>query len=34
VQNYMDKIWALPAMRSWLKASQKEVADGLAICPP
>jgi glutathione S-transferase len=26
---YMEKIWALPAMRNWLKACEKEVADGL-----
>jgi glutathione S-transferase len=33
VKNYMDKVWALPAMQNWLKAAQKEVADGLSICP-
>lgn len=33
VQHYMDKIWALPGMQNWLKASQKEVADGLTTCP-
>jgi glutathione S-transferase len=26
---YMEKIWALPAMRNWLKASEKEVAAGI-----
>ena len=30
VKDYMTRIWALPAMQSWLKASQKEVADGVA----
>ena len=28
---YMERIWALPAMQNWLKASQKEVADGLRL---
>jgi glutathione S-transferase len=26
---YMEKIWALPAMQNWLKASEKEVTEGL-----
>lgn len=30
VKEYMARIWALPAMRAWLKASQKEVEDGIA----
>lgn len=30
---YMEKIWALPAMQNWLKASQKEIADGLPAYP-
>ena len=30
VKDYMDRIWALPAMQDWLKASQKEVEDGVA----
>jgi len=25
----MARIWALPGMQAWLKASQKEVEDGL-----
>jgi glutathione S-transferase len=29
VQAYADRIWALPAMQDWLKASEKEVAEGL-----
>ncbi|HWY60707.1 MAG TPA: glutathione S-transferase [Rhizomicrobium sp.] len=33
VKHYMDKIWALPGMQNWLKASQKEVAAGLTTCP-
>ncbi|HWC63747.1 MAG TPA: glutathione S-transferase C-terminal domain-containing protein, partial [Rhizomicrobium sp.] len=28
-KRYMDKIWALPAMQNWLKASEKEIAEGL-----
>jgi glutathione S-transferase len=32
VKSYMDKVWALPGMQTWLKASEKEVAAGLA--PP
>ena len=30
VKDYMTRIWALPGMQAWLKASQKEVADGIA----
>jgi glutathione S-transferase len=30
VKTYMEKIWALPGMQTWLAASQKEVADGVA----
>ena len=30
---YMEKIWALPAMQTWLKASQKEIAGGLSTYP-
>jgi glutathione S-transferase len=30
---YMEKIWALPAMQTWLKASQKEIASGLSTYP-
>jgi glutathione S-transferase len=30
VKDYMARIWALPGMQAWLKASQKEVADGIA----
>jgi len=30
VQAYCDRIWALPAMRDWEKASQAEVDSGLA----
>ncbi len=30
VQAYMDKVWALPGMQSWLKAAEKEVADGIS----
>jgi glutathione S-transferase len=33
VKNYMDKIWALPGMQNWLKAAQKEIADGLSTYP-
>ena len=29
VQAYADRMWALPAMQAWLKASEREVADGL-----
>jgi glutathione S-transferase len=29
-KDYMARIWALPGMQAWLKASQKEVADGIA----
>src|SRR5581483_7459947 len=31
---YMEKIWALPAMQNWLKASRKELADGLPTYTP
>lgn len=30
VKDYMARIWALPGMQSWLKGSEKEVADGIA----
>jgi len=30
---YMEKIWALAGMQNWLKASQKEIADGLPTYP-
>jgi glutathione S-transferase len=30
VKAYMEKIWALPGMQTWLAASQKEVAEGIA----
>jgi glutathione S-transferase len=30
VKDYMTRIWALPGMQAWLKASQKEVEDGVA----
>ena len=30
VKDYMARIWALPAMQAWRKASQKEVEDGVA----
>jgi glutathione S-transferase len=30
VKDYMARIWALPAMQSWRKASQKEVEEGVA----
>jgi glutathione S-transferase len=33
-KNYMEKIWALPGMQNWLKASQKEVAEGTPSYPP
>jgi len=33
VQTYADRIWALPAMQDWLKASEQEVADGLGEYP-
>ena len=33
VQAYADRVWALPAMQDWLKASQKEVAEGLGDYP-
>ena len=29
VQAYADRMWALPAMQNWLKACEKEVADGI-----
>jgi glutathione S-transferase len=29
VKDYMARIWALPAMQSWLKASKKEIEDGI-----
>lgn len=30
VKDYMARIWTLPAMQAWRKASQKEVEDGVA----
>ena len=30
VKAYMEKVWALPGMQSWLAASQKEVSEGIA----
>jgi glutathione S-transferase len=33
VQAYADRVWALPAMQEWLKASEKEVADGIGEYP-
>ena len=33
VKAYMEKIWALPGMQNWLEASQKEVAEGIAVAP-
>ena len=30
VNDYMARVWALPGMQAWLKASRKEVADGIA----
>ncbi len=30
VKDYMGRIWTLPGMQAWLKASQKEVEDGIA----
>ncbi len=30
VQDYMARVWALPAMQAWRKAAQQEVADGMA----
>jgi glutathione S-transferase len=30
VKDYMARVWALPGMQSWLKDSQKEVADAVA----
>jgi len=30
VQDYMARIWALPAMQAWRKAAQKEIDDGVA----
>ena len=29
VKEYMARIWALPGMQQWLKASEQEVADGI-----
>ena len=31
VKSYMDKVWALPGMQNWLKASEAEVASGLPV---
>ena len=33
VQSYMAKVWALPAMQTWLKASQKEIDSGVGRYP-
>ena len=30
VKDYMTRIWALPAMQSWRKAAEREVAEGVA----
>ncbi len=30
VKEYMARIWALPGMQAWLKASKQEVADGVS----
>jgi glutathione S-transferase len=30
VQAYAGRVWALPAMQTWLKASEQEIADGIA----
>ena len=30
---WLDKIWALPAMQNWLKAAQREIAEGLTTYP-
>jgi glutathione S-transferase len=29
VKAYVERVWALPGMQTWLKASEKEVADGI-----
>jgi glutathione S-transferase len=29
VKAYTERVWALPGMQAWLKASEKEVADGI-----
>jgi glutathione S-transferase len=34
VKNYMEKIWTLPGMQNWLRASQKEIAEGTLSYPP
>jgi glutathione S-transferase len=34
VKGYMEKIWALPGMRNWLKACEQEVAAGVGSYPP
>jgi glutathione S-transferase len=34
VKAYMDKVWALPGMQAWLKAAQKEIAEGVPSYPP
>jgi glutathione S-transferase len=34
VKPYMEKIWALPGMQNWLRASQEEVANGTPSYPP
>jgi glutathione S-transferase len=33
VKNYMDKVWALPAMQTWLKAARKEINSGVGRYP-
>jgi glutathione S-transferase len=34
VKPYMEKIWALPGMQNWLRASQEEIANGTPSYPP
>ena len=30
IKDYMERIWALPAMQDWLRAAEQEVAEGIA----
>jgi hypothetical protein len=30
VRDYMDRIWALPAMQAWMTAAKQEVGEGIA----
>lgn len=30
IKDYMERVWVLPAMQDWLRASEQEVADGVA----